>query len=80
MQNVEFPLAPGMLGVAEAALAVRFTSTEHGVEVDPQVLAGVHSEAGSASEQAYLLLFCACAVARAVSKTRGSKQEVNEIA
>ena len=29
MQKRELPLAFGMLGVAEAALAVRFTSTEH---------------------------------------------------
>ena len=46
-QKVELPLAPGMLGVAEAESAVRFTSTTQGVVADPQVLAGVHIEAGA---------------------------------
>jgi len=52
------PFLPfGMLGVDEAASAVRLTSTEHGAEAEPQVLAAVQSCAGFASEQAYLLLF-----------------------
>jgi hypothetical protein len=50
-------LAPGMLGVEEAPLAVRFTSTSHGVEADPHVLLELQSCAGFASEHAYLLLF-----------------------
>jgi hypothetical protein len=45
-QKSELPFAFGMLGVAEAALAVRFTSTLHGLEAEPQVLAAVHSCAG----------------------------------
>src|SRR5260221_13891691 len=40
-QKREFPLAFGMLGVADAASAARFTSTVQGVEADPQVLAAV---------------------------------------
>ena len=56
-QKSELLLAFGMLGVADAASAVRFTSTVQGVEADPQVLAAVHSCAGFGSEQAYLLLF-----------------------
>jgi hypothetical protein len=40
MQKRELPLAFGMLGVAEAALAVRLTSTEHPVEL--QVFWSVH--------------------------------------
>jgi hypothetical protein len=46
-----------MLGVEDAAFAVRFTSTVLGVEPDPQVLLALHSCAGFGSEQAYLLLF-----------------------
>ena len=53
-QKREFPLAFGMLGVAEADSDVRFTSTVQGVEGDPQVLAAVHSCAGFTSKQAYL--------------------------
>jgi hypothetical protein len=56
-QKRELLLAFGMSGVDEAALAVRFTSTEHGEEVEPHVLAALHDSAGFASEQAYLLLF-----------------------
>src|ERR1700729_3009559 len=56
-QKSELPLAPGMLGVAEAAYAVRWTSTEHGAEAEPQVLAALHSCAGFASEHAYLSFF-----------------------
>jgi hypothetical protein len=46
-----------MLAVEDAAFAVRFTSTVQGVEPDPQVLPALHSCAGFASKQAYLLLF-----------------------
>jgi len=61
-QKVELPFAPGMLGVAEAAFAVRFTSTEHGSNVDPHVVAAVQAAVGSASVHAYgFFLFCACA-------------------
>jgi hypothetical protein len=41
-QNRELPFAFGMLGVEDAALSVRFTSTLHGVEADPHVFAAVH--------------------------------------
>jgi hypothetical protein len=41
-QNSELPFAFGMLGVEDAELAVRFTSTLHGLEADPHVLAPVH--------------------------------------
>jgi hypothetical protein len=51
-QKSEFPLAFGMEGVDEAALAVRFTSTSHGVDAEPQVLAATHSSSGFASVQA----------------------------
>jgi hypothetical protein len=46
MQKSELPFAFGMLGVADAALAVRFTSTLHGLEAEPHVLAAVHSCSG----------------------------------
>jgi len=52
MQNSELPLAFGMLGVDEAAFAVRFTSTEHGVDADPQVFSAVHICAETFAEQA----------------------------
>jgi hypothetical protein len=42
MQNSELLLALGIMGVAEAASAVRFTSTAHGVDAEPQVFAAVH--------------------------------------
>jgi hypothetical protein len=45
-----------MLGVDEAALEVRLTSTAQGLDADPQVFAALHSCAGFASEHAYLLL------------------------
>jgi hypothetical protein len=41
-QNRELPFAFGMLGVEDAAFAVRFTSTMHGLEGDPHVWANVH--------------------------------------
>jgi hypothetical protein len=56
-QKSEFPFAFGMPGVEDAESAVRFTSTVQGEEADPHVLLAVHSCAGFASEQAYLLLF-----------------------
>jgi hypothetical protein len=52
MQKRESPLALGMLGVADAALAVRFTSTEHGLDAEPQVFAAVHIWAETSFEQA----------------------------
>jgi hypothetical protein len=42
MQKSELLLALGIMGVAEAASAVRFTSTAHGVDAEPQVFAAVH--------------------------------------
>jgi hypothetical protein len=60
-QNSLFPLASVVLGVAEAALALRLTSTEHGCVGDPQVLAVVHSDSGVGSLQEYDIFFCACA-------------------
>jgi hypothetical protein len=42
MQKRELPFAFGMLGVTEAALALRLTSTEHGVDAEPQVFSAVH--------------------------------------
>jgi hypothetical protein len=60
-QNSLFPLASGVLGVAEAALALRLTSTEHGCVGDPQVLAVVHNDSGVGSRQVYDIFFCACA-------------------
>ena len=41
-QKSELLFAFGMSGVDEAALDVRFTSTGHGEEAEPQVLAAVH--------------------------------------
>jgi hypothetical protein len=46
-----------MLGVDDAPLAVRFTSTTQGVEADPHVLLALQSCAGFGSERAYLLTF-----------------------
>ena len=51
-QNSELPFAPGMLGVAEEECEVRFTSTEHGVEAEPQVLSALQRLAGLGFEQA----------------------------
>jgi hypothetical protein len=56
MQKSELLFALGMLGVDEAALEVRLTSTAQGLDADPQVFAALHSCAGFASEHAYLLL------------------------
>jgi hypothetical protein len=60
-EKVEFPFAPGISGVADAALELRLTSTEHGCEGDPQVLAAVHSDSGLGFLPAYWFFFCACA-------------------
>src|SRR5271170_5441948 len=62
-------LAFGMLGVEDAPLAVRFTSTSQEVEADPHVLLALQSCAGLASEHAYLLAFCAAA--QLASRTSG---------
>jgi hypothetical protein len=56
MQKSELPLALGMLGVDEDAFAVRLTSTEQGVEAEPQVFSAVHICAETDAEQAYGLL------------------------
>src|SRR5208283_625714 len=80
-QKVELPFAPGMLGVADAESAVRFTSTTQGVVADPQVLAGVHIAAGFGSEQAYLLLgFFSSAIPRLAKKTIASSSPAHRIA
>src|SRR5277367_6698736 len=71
-QNSLFPLASGVLGVADAALAVRLTSTEHGCEGDPRVLAALHSDAGSGSLHTYGSFFCASAASPHVIKTSGN--------
>lgn len=55
-------LALGALGVEDAPLAVRLTSTTQGVESDPQVFAALQNCAGFGSEHACLLCFD-CAVA-----------------
>jgi hypothetical protein len=65
-----------MSGVDEAALEVRFTSTEHGEEAEPQVLAALHNCAGFASEHPYLLLFD-WAIAEVDSITIGNNREVH---
>jgi hypothetical protein len=81
-QNVEFPFAFGILGVAWAAEAVRLMSTVHGAEADPQVLLALHRAAGLGSEQAYLLplLDCAWPPTELDSKKIGSKSELDQIA
>jgi hypothetical protein len=57
-QNDAFPLAFGMLGVADAELPpLRFTSTLQALVVDPQVVLALHMLPGFDSEQTYLLLF-----------------------
>ena len=52
-QKSELLLAPGIPGVDEAPLPVRFMSTLHGVDVEPQVLATLHICAGFASAHVY---------------------------
>ena len=56
-QKRALPFAFNVEGVAEAALAVRFTSTEHGVPPEPQVVACTHISWGFASLQANWLGF-----------------------
>jgi hypothetical protein len=56
MQKRELPFAFGMLGVTDAALAVRFTSTAHGLDAEPQVFSAVQLCAETDAEQAYGLL------------------------
>jgi hypothetical protein len=69
-------LAFSVLAVEEAPSAVRFTSTSHGVEADPQVLLALQSCVGFGSEHAFLLLFD-CAVALLASKASGSASNVH---
>jgi hypothetical protein len=43
-QKIVFPLAPGMFGVADAQLLpFRLISIRHGSELDPHVLAALHT-------------------------------------
>ena len=62
-------LAFGMLGVEEAPLEVRLTSTSQGAEADPHVLVASQSCAGFGSAHAYLLAFLDCAVAKPPANT-----------
>src|SRR6516165_11420329 len=55
-QKGALSLAPGILGVTEAALAVRLMSTVQGAEADPHVVLELHIPCGLDSEQRYLLL------------------------
>lgn len=56
-QNDMFPLAFGMLGVADAELPpLRFIPTEQALAGDPQVVLALHILPGFDSEQTYLLL------------------------
>jgi hypothetical protein len=56
-QNDAFPLAFGMLGVADAELPpLRFTSTWQALVVDPQLVRALHMLPGFDSEQTYFLL------------------------
>src|SRR3974377_1383091 len=56
IQNGAFSLAPAILGVTEAALAVRLMSTAQGALADPQVVLALHIPCGLDSEQTYLSL------------------------
>jgi hypothetical protein len=77
-QKREFPLAPGIWGVAEAEEAVLFTSTSHGVDCDPHVLPALQRDCGSGSVQAYLELFD-WATAEPVTSKMGSTSKVRPI-
>src|SRR5271154_3404969 len=77
-QKNALPFGVWMLAVEDAPLAVRFMSTSQGVEADPHVLLALQSCAGLASEQAYLLAFCA--VALLTSKTSGNATKVHLMA
>jgi hypothetical protein len=74
-QKRELLFAPGMSGVDEAALEVRFTSTPQEVDVEPQVLAALHNCAAFASLHAKALLFD-CAGAKADNTRSGKISEV----
>ena len=65
-QKGAFPLAFGMLGVAEASEAVRLISTVHGVEAEPQVFSAVQTDCGLGSEQRYFSgpRICSCATVK----------------
>jgi hypothetical protein len=76
MQKRELLFALAMLGVDEAAFAVRFTSTAHGVDAEPQVFAALHICAGFASAQAYLSAFD-WAIAELENITTGNKSTAN---
>src|ERR1700733_1362505 len=76
-QNSEPLFAPGILGVEEAELPVRFTFTVQGSVADPHVLLAVQSCSGCASLQAYLLFDCAMADA---ATTKGSANTAHRIA
>ena len=76
-QKVWLPFAFGMSGVAVAALEDLLTSTEHGCDGDPQVLAAVHRDAGSGSLQEYDIFFCACAASPQVRTTSGKASNRN---
>src|SRR4029077_9002476 len=58
-----FPFAFGILGVAEASEAVRFTSTVHAVPEAPHVFSALQMASGFGSEQRYFSLprCCSCA-------------------
>src|SRR5271155_95037 len=56
-QKSAFALAPGICGVAEAALLVLLTFTSQGEVGDPHVLAALHSDCGLGSSQLYLDFF-----------------------
>ena len=45
-----------MLGVADAALLLRFTFTTQGLELEPHVVLALHMLPGFDSEQTYFLL------------------------
>ena len=72
-------LAFGMLGVAEAPLEVRLTSTSQGVEADPQVLVASQSCAGFGSVHAYLLAFLDCAVAKPAARKTANSTKGHQI-
>jgi hypothetical protein len=63
MQNNWLFFALGMPGFAFAELPDLVMSTVHAEEGEPHVLAALHMLSGCSSSQAYLLFFCACAIA-----------------
>jgi hypothetical protein len=75
-QKIALFLASWVLGVEEAPLAVRFTSTMHGVEADPQVLRALHNCTGFGSEHAYLLLFD-CAIVDLARNMSGNASKIH---